>query len=96
MSRPFLLPTRNQYAMMAPMQILTDDQIAENIAANLAHFLQKRKINQSELGRRSGTCRMMVSRYIRGQMLPSAGALSRLAAALRTTPNRLLATPSEK
>ena len=73
------------------MPTFTDQQIAENIARNLADLLRDRKINQSELARRAGISRMAVSRYMRCVIVPGAGALARMAHALCTTTDELLA-----
>ena len=60
-----------------------DDRLTiEAIAANLQRLLAAKGWSQVDLARRSGGAEMTVSRIVRGQNMPGAGILGRMAAAL--------------
>jgi transcriptional regulator with XRE-family HTH domain len=61
----------------------------QEFGRRLYAFMLKKRWNQSELARQAGVARDMVSRYIRGQALPTPKTLESLAEALGVSPEDL-------
>ena len=70
--------------------VLTDAKAMENLSSNLRRLLADRSMSQAELARITGDGEMNISRYVRGVVMPGAGALARLAEALSVPTDRLL------
>lgn len=70
--------------------MITDEQAISNLSSNLRRLLADRGMSQAELARITGDGEMNVSRYVRGSVMPGAGALARLADALGVPTDRLL------
>lgn len=70
--------------------MLTDEQAIKNLSQNLKRMLADRAMSQAELARETGDSEMNVSRYVRGAVMPGAGALARLAEALHVPTDHLL------
>lgn len=75
--------------------MLTDEQAKRNIAANVERLMGELGITQSELARLTDESHARVSLMRRGLKLPSAAFLARLAEALNTTTDELLAEPTK-
>lgn len=70
--------------------MLTDNEVRDNIAANVRRILHDRGWSQSELARRAGENPMIISRICRGNHVPHAGIVCRVAEALDVTVDRLV------
>jgi transcriptional regulator with XRE-family HTH domain len=70
--------------------VITDEQAIKNLSQNLRRMLADREMSQAELARETGDSEMNVSRYVRGAVMPGAGALARLAEALHVPTDHLL------
>ncbi len=75
--------------------MLTEDQAKQNIAANLRRIMESRNLSQSELARMTGDHQTAISRIIHAQNSPGVAFLARLAEALQTTVDYLIAAPPE-
>ena len=71
--------------------MITDEQAIKNLSGNLRKLLEDRRMSQADLARETGDSEMNVSRYVRGAVMPGAGALARLAEALQVPTDHLLA-----
>jgi len=77
------------------MNVLTDEDAKRNLTANLTRLMVQRQINQADLARLTGEPIMTISRVCRGQNVPRATVLARLAEALDVSIDRLLGPPPE-
>ena len=75
--------------------MVTDEQAKENIKANLARLLVDRGWSQNELARRTKESRMTISNVCRGNHVPSAALLARIAEALDVSMDRIVDFPPE-
>jgi transcriptional regulator with XRE-family HTH domain len=73
--------------------VLSDEQAKQNIAVNVQALLDAREWNQRDLARAIDESDMRVSFLVRGVKLASAAMLARVAEALETTVDALLAYP---
>ena len=75
--------------------MITDKDALRNIAANVERLLadQEPPWSQADLARASGENEMKISRLIRGQQMPGAGSLARIAEALAVPLSTLLDRP---
>ncbi len=73
--------------------MLTEDQARANIAANLQRIMDTRRLSQSELARMTGDDQQSISRILRGKNAPGIAFLARIAEALQTTVDYLIAPP---
>lgn len=78
------------------MKLLTDNEIKANISANLRRLLDLRGWAQSDLARESDVKEMMISLVVRGISLPGISIAARIADALETSIDKLIAPPPEK
>lgn len=83
--------------------VLTDEQLRENLSANLAKVLTDRKMSQSDLARliqEDGedlqTARMRAHRYVHGLVTPEPARLANLAELLALTVDWLISGPGRK
>ena len=76
------------------MQVVSDEEALRNIARNVAHLRGKR--TYSELSRQVGTFPANISRIEKGEHMPGAALLSRLAEALGVTADYLMRHGSGK
>ncbi len=65
-------------------------RFAEQIGHNLAHYRQKANVSQEELGVRSSLHRTAVGQLERGERIPRADTIVKLAGSLGVTPGDLL------
>lgn len=63
---------------------------AEQVGRNVAHYRRKANISQEELGARSSLHRTAVGQLERGERIPRADTLVKLAGSLGVTPGDLL------
>ena len=77
------------------MNVITDEEAKENLATNLGRLMENRGMTQTELARITGQPVMTISRACRGQNVPRATVLSRVAEALDVSIDRLLGPPPE-
>lgn len=75
--------------------MLTDDEARRYLAANLQRLMENRRINQSDLARLTKEPVMTISRAFRGENMPRASVLARIAEALDVSIDRLLGPPPE-
>ena len=75
--------------------MLTDDEVRENLSANLSRLLADRRMSQSELARRTGVTQANISLICLGKHVSGVGVLSRIAEALDTSIDLLIATPKK-
>ena len=75
--------------------MLTDEDAKRNLAANLQRLMENRLINQSQLARLTGEPVMTISRAFRGEHMPRASVLDRIAEAMDVSIDRLLGRPPE-
>lgn len=75
--------------------VLTDNEIRENLAANMRRLISDRRLSQMELSRRTGETQPTISNILRGKHLPSAGIVFRLAEAFDVSVDRLLSAAPE-
>ena len=73
----------------------TDDEAKRNIPANLLRLMEERAMSQAQLAAVTGDTTMRISYYVRGERLPGAGALARLAEAFDVTMESLIASPKK-
>ncbi len=80
------------------MSIPTNDRaIRFNLANNLWRCLRRQKMSQRALAEAVGSSSSTITRLLQAVQTPSATLLARLAVALKTTPNRLLAdSPTQR
>jgi transcriptional regulator with XRE-family HTH domain len=70
------------------MQVVSDDEALKNISRNVAHLRGTR--SYSELARQVGTFAANISKIEKGEHMPGAALLSRLAEALGVTADYLM------
>lgn len=75
--------------------MLTDEDAKRNLAGNLQRLMENRGINQSDLARLTGEPVMTISRAFRGENMPRASVLARIAEAMDVSIDRLLGKPPE-
>lgn len=75
--------------------MITDALAKENIPENVSLLMSAKNLTQSELARKTGDNRMYISRVVRGEILPNAPALARIAEALGVSSERLMAIPKK-
>lgn len=73
--------------------MLTDDDVRVNLAANLKRMLAERDISQAELGRLTGVTQANISLICAGKHVSGVGVLARIAEALDTSIDFLIASP---
>jgi transcriptional regulator with XRE-family HTH domain len=71
------------------------DPLWQTLIQNIEELLAAKGWNQSRLAEASGLSRSAISTYMSGRNMPQLDAVSRIAAALGTTPSRLLAKDRE-
>ncbi len=76
--------------------MLSDHDVAQNIAANLSRLLEDRGWSQLELCRRTGEQSGTISRISNGKQLASGAILARIAEAFDVSVDRLVQAPPEK
>lgn len=62
---------------------LTDEQERHEFAYRLRSLMGRRWINQDQLAEMVGTSQVMISRYVRGEVMPNALMLRKIAKALK-------------
>lgn len=62
---------------------ITEEQEKRELAYRIRSLMGRRWINQDELAEMVGTSQIMISRYVRGETVPSAIMLRKIAKALR-------------
>lgn len=77
-------------------QVLTNDEVKENLAANLKRILSERKISQAKFARAIGVSPMAVSHYMSGRNATGAAAVSRMAVFLGVSIESLITKPVVK
>lgn len=76
--------------------VIDNDTAKAYISANVKALLAERGMSQAELSRKTGDLEMTISQLVRGIQCPSAALLARVAEALDTTADDLLAEPEPK
>ena len=61
---------------------ITEEQEKRQLSSRLRTLMGRNWINQEELAKRVGTSQVMISRYVRGETIPSAIMLRKIAKAL--------------
>ena len=74
--------------------VATDEQLRENIAANVQARLRILGWSQKELARRTGENQPTINRVCRGENLPGTGVLHRIAEALGSSLDQLTSVPA--
>jgi len=73
--------------------MLSNDEAAKNLAANVQRLLGRRQWTQADLARRTGDNENTISRVVRGKNAVSVGILARIAEAFDVSSDRLLMPP---
>jgi transcriptional regulator with XRE-family HTH domain len=76
-------------------EMLTDDDVRVNVAANLKRLLAEREISQSQLARLTGDTQANISHICAGRHVAGAAVLARIADALDTSIDFLVAPPKK-
>ena len=76
--------------------MLTDAEARTTIADNVRRLLAERGMNQRDLAKATGESDMRVSLLCRGERIPSAAFLARVAEALEVSADTILAPPPKK
>lgn len=76
--------------------MIDDQQAVTNIANNVRLLLRERSMTQSALAELTGEPMMNISRVVNAKNLAGVGTLARIAEALRTTVDWLLADHSQE
>lgn len=71
--------------------MLNDEQAKRNIKANVKTLLAERGVNQARLAKEAEETPMMISRICKGEHVPNAATLARIAEVLRTSVDWILA-----
>lgn len=74
----------------------TDAAVLRRLSTNLRRLLADRNWSQGKLARAIGMDPMTVSRVIRGQTMPGAGTVTRIAKVLNTSIDRLTGPPPKR
>ncbi len=74
--------------------MITDKQTKSYLAENVSDLLDSRGWTQKQLADATGENQMMISRIVRGEHIPAASVLARIAEALDTTMDKLLEPPA--
>ncbi|MGD9645552.1 MAG: helix-turn-helix domain-containing protein [Pirellulales bacterium] len=78
------------------MNVITEDQAKDNIAANLQRLLEARNWSQSDLARATGDAHVTISRIVRGTNVAGVALLARIAEALDVTIDGLIRPPASR
>lgn len=70
--------------------MISNEVAKENIPANVRRLLDAKQLSQADLARLTGENNMYISRVVRGEILPNAPALARIAEALGVTSEKLM------
>jgi transcriptional regulator with XRE-family HTH domain len=83
--------------------VITDEQLRSNLAANLNRVMRERSITQSDIARiikekdeALQTARMRAHRYVHGLVSPEPARLANLAESLAVTVDWLISVPAQK
>jgi transcriptional regulator with XRE-family HTH domain len=76
-------------------EMLTDDQVKTNVAANLNRVLDERQITQKELAARTGDPPMTISNICNAKHVLGGGVLARICEALDIDMDRLVGPAPE-
>lgn len=76
--------------------MISDDQLRQNIAANLQRLLETRGLTRSALARLTGDSLMTISVTVAGKHVPGTGVVARIAEALDVSVDRLVNAPPEQ
>lgn len=76
--------------------MVTDDEAKANIASNVLRLLALRGWNQKKLAIATGETEMTISRVCRAQTVSGIGVVARIAEALDSNVDRLIADPPKK
>lgn len=76
--------------------MIDDHKMVRNISANLRRLLDERGWSQARLSQESGEKPMTISNLLNGKYVPGIGSLARVADALSTTVDYLIAEHSEE
>jgi len=71
----------------------TDEEVKQNLAANILRILEARGWDQPMLAEATGEWLSTINRICRGENLPRVGVVSRIAEALDVSIDRLIAPP---
>lgn len=74
---------------------MTEDQARRHLAANVQRLLASRGLTQSELARRTGDAQTTISRVVRAENVANLSLAARIAEALETTIDYLIAPPAD-
>lgn len=75
--------------------MISDQEAADNLAANILRLLQQRDWSQTDLARLTGESENNISRIARGLNVAKIGLLARIAEAFDVSSDRLLMPPPE-
>lgn len=75
--------------------VIEDREAIANIAQNVTSLLKEKSWSQGDLHRATGESRMTISRICNGQHMPFVATLARIAEALETSVDWLLANHSK-
>lgn len=76
--------------------MLNDKEAIQNISANIRFLLRERNWTQTRLHEITSEPQMTISRIVNGKNMPGAGTLARIAEALATSVDWLLADHSKE
>jgi transcriptional regulator with XRE-family HTH domain len=77
------------------VEMLTDDEVKQNVAANVTDLLRERGWTQTLLSEKTGDPIATISAICRARSVPGAGILSRIADAFRVNVDKLVLPPPE-
>jgi len=75
--------------------MISNEEAAKNLAANVQRLLEQRGWNQADLARRTGDNENTISRVVRGANVVNVGILARIAEAFDVSSDRLLMPPPQ-
>jgi transcriptional regulator with XRE-family HTH domain len=76
--------------------MITDDEVRANIAANINRLLEDRGWSRAELARKTGDNQVTINLICNGRHVPRSGLLARIAEAFDVSMDRLAAEVPEK
>lgn len=76
--------------------MISDQEAADNLAANVQRLLDKRGLSQADLARLTGESENNISRMVRGLNAVRIGILARIAEAFDVSSDRLLLPPPKE
>jgi transcriptional regulator with XRE-family HTH domain len=78
------------------IEMLTDDEVRVNVAANLNDLLEEKGLTQTQLAEMTGDPISTISALCRARSVPKCGILGRVAEVLRVNVDRLMDPPPQK